>query len=529
MLTLMPTFESSTNHPETDPVVELAMLFKENDVDFSLLFSQQMPDLRRLLYHVGLENFPWVNVYDDIQQVQVKNGVPFSINDLVLPDSVTPFFLGSDVFYFRGSERVMQVHFHPGGFVYWVNQKLPEGRTMLDQYDDRGFVTTRTVTEQDGTQEKYWLNDYGNVVLTQTKEGISVSEDQQNRFTASHYSSMRDIVYEFLMRKSMRIEQSLQVITNLQPSTLELRNGQPLLRKIVFLVNQRLNLQPKDHMMLGPKDVFIFPTSADEQLFSRSSSANDPQGNLSKIETYVIPQYATKLDLGISNETSQDLVYWRLGNIHHDECRRLFLQMIKMLRNADDQALIIEGSRQQVELLKKHLEQYALTTFDIDLKSKEYQVVAKYLVDQRSGKPLAGLNNQGKKLRALPNWQALSGAESIVGRIHFQEEKRDLQEEMMHQARVYVDTATIPDLRMMILAISSGVPLIVRQESTLVRNQQNGIIIDELTEVPQACRYFLNTLRHWNNALVVNSELIEKFSANHLIQQWREIMLLGKA
>lgn len=98
----------------------------------------------------------------------------------------------------------------------------------------------------------------------------------------------------------------------------------------------------------------------------------------------------------------------------------------------------------------------------------------------------------------------------------------------MHQARIYVDTATIPDLRLMISAISHGVPLLVRQANTLIRDHQNGIIIQDLAEIPEASRYFLKTLRHWNDALVVNAELIETFSANHLIEKWQEVMAVGK-
>jgi accessory secretory protein Asp1 len=81
----------------------------------------------------------------------------------------------------------------------------------------------------------------------------------------------------------------------------------------------------------------------------------------------------------------------------------------------------------------------------------------------------------------------------------------------------------------MILAISNGVPLVVRQASTLVHDHQNGIVIQELTEVFSACQFFLQTLRRWNNSLIVNSQLIDEFSAERLIQRWKEVMTLGKA
>lgn len=110
-----------------------------------------------------------------------------------------------------------------------------------------------------------------------------------------------------------------------------------------------------------------------------------------------------------------------------------------------------------------------------------------------------------------------------------QEIEHDAEEATMNQARIYVDTATIPDLRLLISAISHGVPMLVRQGNMLVRDHQNGIIIHDLADIPEASRYFLKTLRHWNDALVVNAELIEMFSADHLIQQWQEVMAVGKA
>lgn len=528
MLTLMPTFESGTTHPANDPVVELGTMFKTNSVDFSLLFSHQMPDLRRLLYRIGLESFPWVNVYDDIQQISVKTGIPYTIDDLIFPDDVTPLFMGRDVYYFRDAKRVIQVHFHDEGFVYWVKRVASEGQIVVEQYDDRGFITTRTVTEQNGIRTKYWLNNFGQVVLTQTKGKVVVAPEQKNRFYATQYHSMQEIVYEFLMKQSMRIGKSLQVITNLNTDMLELRNGQPLLKQMIFWVNQRLNLSDMDTMMINTNDIFIFPTSADQRLFNLKLEPQDNQHKLSKISKYVIPQYATTLDLGVSNETALDLIYWRMGNIQTAEARQLFQKFIDMLQHQDDRALMVEGTKLQVETIGHQLENFASDRFGVNLDSEEYEEVANFIADQRSGKPIAGLNKRGKKLRELPDWEQLSAAEYVVSRIHFQISKREAEDDIMHEARIYVDTETIPDLRLMMLAISNGVPLIVRQESTLIQNQKNGIIVEDIADVPQACSFFLKTLRRWNDALVVNAELIDKFSAERLTRQWKEVLAVGK-
>ncbi|NVO89548.1 accessory Sec system protein Asp1 [Lactobacillus rhamnosus] len=523
MLTLMPTIESNEEHPETDPVIELAMLFQENELDFSLLFTKQMPDLRRLLYQVGLERFPWTNIYDEIQNIHVKSGIPYTIHDLVLPDDVVPFFVGLDVFYVRGATRMMQVHFHKDGFVYWTKEKLSSGQTQILHYDDRGFVTTKTMIETDGSQQTFWLDDRGHTVLIQNQEGITVAANHQSRFSAAHYHDMQEIVYEFLMKKSMQIQQSLQVVTNLSPSTLELRSGQPLLKQMIFLVNQRLQLAAADLIKIDAHDIFIFPTSADEELFIRNAKANGGAAKVAHVGKHVMPQYATTLNLGLSNETNLDMIYWRIGDIQDDEGRRLLIQLLEMLQHEDDQGLMIEGTKSQIETISQHLSAFIQSTFGVDLSSEDYQEVAKFVADERSGKPIAGLDKRGKKLRALPDWEALSAADFVVSRVQLQVANRETQKALMHQARIYVDTETIPDLRMMIEAISNGVPLIVRQASTLVRDHQNGIVVQDLTEIPQACRFFLKTLKNWNAALVVNSELIEEFSATRLIKEWQEV------
>lgn len=529
MLTLMPTFKSGDQHPETDPVVELATLFKKNDVHFSLLFTEQMPDLRRLLYQIGLESFPWTNVYDEIQHIRSKTGIPYSLQDVIVPENATPYFIANEVIYFDGSRRVMQVHLHDDGFVYSVKRQLPGNKTLFEQYDDRGFVTTRTQTEANGSWRRDWLDDYGRVILTQTEQEVTVSASQQERFTSTSYRSMEEIVYEFLMKRSMRIEQSIHVVTNLNTQTLALRSGQPLLKQMIFLVNQRLRVMPKEMMSVSDNDIFIFPTSADKELFVRTAAVSDLSGHLPQIKKRVIPQYATTLKLGISNEMALDLIYWRLGDIQNNESRRLFLKLLNMLQHEEDQALMAEGNKEQVAMLQDILAEYVKDRFEVAVDSKEFQAVAKFAADQRSDKPVAGMTARAKKVHALPNWQQLSAAEFIVSRVHVQEIEHDAEEATMNQARIYVDTATIPDLRLLISAISHGVPMLVRQGNMLVRDHQNGIIIHDLADIPEASRYFLKTLRHWNDALVVNAELIEMFSADHLIQQWQEVMAVGKA
>lgn len=189
---------------------------------------------------------------------------------------------------------------------------------------------------------------------------------------------------------------------------------------------------------------------------------------------------------------------------------------------------MVEGTKLQVETIGHQLENFASDRFGVNLESEEYEEVANFIADQRSGKPIAGLNKRGKKLRELPDWEQLSAAEYVVSRIHFQISKREAEDDIMHEARIYVDTETIPDLRLMMLAISNGVPLIVRQESTLIQNQKNGIIVEDIADVPQACSFFLKTLRRWNDALVVNAELIDKFSAERLTRQWKEVLAVGK-
>ena len=86
-----------------------------------------------------------------------------------------------------------------------------------------------------------------------------------------------------------------------------------------------------------------------------------------------------------------------------------------------------------------------------------------------------------------------------------------------------VDITKNPDLYLQISSISTGIPMLVRQENQYVHHGQNGFIIDDLNDIPMYLSYYLNSLTNWNKAMISSYEIGKVYNSKRLIQKWKEV------
>ena len=80
------------------------------------------------------------------------------------------------------------------------------------------------------------------------------------------------------------------------------------------------------------------------------------------------------------------------------------------------------------------------------------------------------------------------------------------------------------DVQKQALAVSAGIPQLVRKKTDYVDDQKNGQIIGQIRELDAAIAFYLDDLNNWNQALVENISYIERFSEENIIKQWRELL-----
>ena len=94
----------------------------------------------------------------------------------------------------------------------------------------------------------------------------------------------------------------------------------------------------------------------------------------------------------------------------------------------------------------------------------------------------------------------------------------------MREQWLLVDLRKIPELYLQINAVSFGIPQIVRKRTDFVEHGGNGIVLDRLERLPKALDYYLNGLKHWNEARVYSYEIGREYTTARLLEMWREVM-----
>ena len=94
----------------------------------------------------------------------------------------------------------------------------------------------------------------------------------------------------------------------------------------------------------------------------------------------------------------------------------------------------------------------------------------------------------------------------------------------MRMQRLLVDVRIIPELYLQIMAISVGIPQIVRTQTEFVKHGRNGIVLKKIGKLPVALNYYLDGLKNWNKAMVCAYEMSKEYTTEKLIEIWREVI-----
>jgi accessory secretory protein Asp1 len=198
MNNLIPDWPIQATTMEGDAIVNLARMFQDNDRAVQLFLLTETPGLRYQLHHNHLMDVAWWSVFDAIQGITLKSGLPLTLNDLTWPKGAPIRFVYGiyRTIVFQGDKQIASVYFHRDGFVWRVVWSDVAGK-CVDQYDDRGFLSRRQWQDQDNQPFKtVWFDERGNVVLTQTDQ-IQVAGAVASRFRQATYPQLADVVIEY--------------------------------------------------------------------------------------------------------------------------------------------------------------------------------------------------------------------------------------------------------------------------------------------------------------------------------------------
>lgn len=96
----------------------------------------------------------------------------------------------------------------------------------------------------------------------------------------------------------------------------------------------------------------------------------------------------------------------------------------------------------------------------------------------------------------------------------------------LDKTRVLISWGSVDELMQMV-AVSIGIPQIQNFVSKTVIHQKNGYICQSSEEIDMPLNDYLNNLTAWNNAIVYNVKMLNRYSEENIMKRWEK--LLGDA
>lgn len=525
----IPDWTTSSGNLESDYMMNIIQLFKNNREPYHLLLLEHIPFLRYQMHAYELEVAQMTSLYDRLQDIQKTNGFPLDVDDLPLAQNVEKVYTPFGITLIKENQPFGEIRFNSFGFAEQMSIMTEPYRQILF-FDDRGFISAKSFQNDKGEQvKKIYYNESGREKCVEyfgENPHIELINPQRIGLKKSQYQSMDELLLEMMNQFQLNLEPEDQTICLTNERSLRLVKTNEERKRVIQIVSDahRLSTCASDEkaaLWAGENKIITDSTSNQTALFSlmKQSGVND----LSRIQR--IPIYTTSFQLGNSNSIPQLVLYWNAGELNEDVRRIHQLLLQKVIQN-DRYDLIIETTTFQSEVVLREAQKELVDThFGVDSESEEYQKVLKYFEAKKAKKLFKTDEEAIEEIRESKNWRNLVEAVDVNFRIHFRLDSHlTTIRQDFNETRLYIDLSAEVDVQKQALAVSAGIPQLVRKKTDYVDDQKNGQIIGQIRELDAAIAFYMDDLNNWNQALVENISYIERFSEENIIKQWRELL-----
>lgn len=525
----IPDWTTSSGNLESDYMMNIIQLFKNNREPYHLLLLEHIPFLRYQMHAYELEVAQMTSLYDRLQDIQKTNGFPLDVDDLPLAQNVEKVYTPFGITLIKENQPFGEIRFNSFGFAEQMSIMTEFYRQILF-FDDRGFISAKSFQNDKGEQvKKIYYNESGMEKCVEyfgENPHVELVNPRKSGLKKSQYRSMDELLLEMMNQFQLSLEPEDQILCLTNERSLRLVKTNEERKRVIQIVSDahRLSTCASDEkaaLWAGENKIITDSTSNQTTLFSlmKQSGVND----LSRIQR--IPIYTTSFQLGNSNSIPQLVLYWNAGELNEDVRRIHHLLLQKVIQN-DRYDLIIETTTFQSEVVLREAQKELVDThFGVDSESEEYQKVLKYFEAKKAKKLFKTDEEAIEEIRESKNWRNLVEAVDVNFRIHFRLDSHlTTIRQDFNETRLYIDLSAEVDVQKQALAVSAGIPQLVRKKTDYVDDQKNGQIIGQIRELDAAIAFYLDDLNNWNQALVENISYIERFSEENIIKQWRELL-----
>lgn len=524
MITFIPAWgKQVTQGMTTDDFIGPIKSFMGSAIDYQVIVSDYMPELRYFLHRHDLLESQTYSLFDALQGSLDEEQKALSLSDLNFPEttffSYTPFNLLA----YEKEVLIGRVTMGEGSQILEVHYLSDGGLKTIECYDDRGFLSSRRHFEHQQHFSTEYLDRKGEWVLRESAQDGScvVNPRSQTTLRYEKYESLEAVKFELLQQYLRKSSPEDAIILAMTDENASFVSQSPLLSQMTLSFFKTR----AQHLLMNDEALRLLIKHAHSCILDNESQRErlDSLG-LGQTKVHQVSPYDTRFELSRSQEIKDEILYLDARNNDEETSQALLILLLQYLTEVYSKeenqrsfkVIVRVASGRQKDWINTTVHQYLKTHYPEELifaqahpKSKEKSKKENSIDDE-----LAEL-----VYPQLPLVYALQEAFEIK----MITEETELFE-ILSTTRLIIDWGEEADLFTQIAGISAGLPQINRQASTYVSHQANGWILNNLQELDVALRYYLEGLKHWQEARASAVQQIKKYSGLELRRRICEIV-----
>ncbi|MBU7456378.1 accessory Sec system protein Asp1 [Leuconostoc fallax] len=527
MFYFVPYWNKGNSLTTFDDTVNQIRMFEIAHEDLETIILEYSPQIRYFLYQKNLFVKEYWSVFDEIQNIKNVSHKLLDFTDIEWPDHAefiyTPFRINVVI----NQRMYANISFGIGGQLseinYFDNKQIQ--KKLL--FDDRGFLSSIIYFTNGEKSYQDYLDLLGiwqvRINYVSNLENIIVNPMIKNRFKYDNYSSLNELIKEMIENHfgySDELENSVLVVAsnskyNQLLLNLENRPGQIVLS---FFRNRYNYAENKQELInvLSVADLTIVDT---QWQLNKIKNLIVEEGNhalLSKLQH--VPPYDARFQLGNSQQYKELKIFLFIQQLPPSKLDNVLNILLNSM--IENQLIYLDiACIEENEVAK--IENYITTAFAKYFNVNQ-SIILKYM-------QINDQTDENKIDKYITNYSGEDEQQKTIIDLYKRINIKQIRTEndiiqTFKNTRLIIDVSDKPNIYAQIGGISAGIPQINLTESPYVVNKQNGLIINNLSELKESIEYYLNGLRHWNEALVYSVQKISQYTNGSIITKWKSIL-----
>lgn len=467
-----------------------AKVLSDNHLPVGLVITDYQPQMTTKLSKTGVKFERVFSVFDYLQGIDFLSSQVLDYRDFQWP---------ADALYDFGLFRLMVISQHRlfARIIFDTQGKL----LNVEYYDSKGQMNRKLIIDSRGfvsaaetNKETVYYDPDGHWRFKVDKKNgqVTVNPDFAH-FQSLTYPDIKSLIKEVFTKHFLnRLNHKDHLIVTLDDqATINQQVYDSY--QVIHLINPRVSCSKSLNRVQSGQ--LVVPSQ---------KVAVAVKNKLSKeLPVTVMPTFPVRVSLGHSQRRRRQIIGLFAEHLNYQELRDVIeLIFERLLKHPDDEGLqIVTYSIAQDGLATKVMNEVKKKHADEFLTEEQ----AKQLAED----PLAKLTEDSKKpVLYLRQRRLTSIAETFT---------------VFDKLRILINWRVSDDL-IQSTAISVGIPQLQNFNAATLIDGHNGRIFHSLRDLDADLSFYLGKLKNWNQALVYDVQLLNKYSEANLIKRWHKVL-----